>query len=750
MPAPFRSADEWKSSLMLLPDNAFFDLMRSVFGNVKTPFNKQRLLDDLAAFLCREDIRRNLAAYISAGDAKLIAAVAALHEPVPEDIESFFAGEYTFAELHAMLLNLEERFILYRIRRDGVRHLALNPLLEPILEPYITDRRVLFPSSPALPQGQRQTPPASDDRILAALFAFTGEDREFFKAEGGIRKKMLDSAKHIFPGLPVQTMIGGLQCLGLLHADGLSLLRDEQKCRDFASLSRRERMEYFSAGIYVFLSETEHSAGPIPFYVYQNYIKFLSIFIHQFVSLIENDRIYPLFTLRRIANLLEMEITLNRTGGRQLNTADRRIHIETLLEALRLTGLLETCGKDWRIVPRISDAGAEIAAGQAERPCIAMDTPFSCILYPEIAFADALALSSFCNVQTGGHDSTLICFELSRASVIRGFDLGMDAASMLELLDRLSGRRLDESTGWNLRDWEKRYTAVSLYQGMVLCIAPENRYLAESPEKGNAEEAALRGSRQKKPDSQSGPLAPLIARVLAPGVYLLSVSDKAEALDALEKAGVDIIAQPSGPVKKAWGTEFRRSAYPALKDILPEEVFFMEERERIPDGGILGGADAAPEAGAAPDTPAGNGSERGEALKEMFRQTLKERRVSKAEQEELASRIERSMIVSESQLEGVFVRYEKLEARGLDYVGKAAIVKQAMAAKSFVEVFWSGAGGIVQQALGIPESLEKSGGGTILLLRVMQEEHSGGSELIRLPLGKISLIRRIKQSIFED
>ncbi|MDR1904262.1 MAG: hypothetical protein LBQ88_18505 [Treponema sp.] len=774
-PDLFRSTDEWKSSLMLLPDNAFFDLMRSVFGNVKTPFNKQRLLDDLAVFLCREEIRGNIAAYISINDAKLIAAVAALHEPVPGDMESFFAGEFSFAELHAMLLNLEERFIIYRFRQNGIQHLALNPLLAPILEPYIADRRALFPSFPdPLSKEPRRTPPVPDDRILAALFAFAGEDREFFKSEGGIRKKVLDAAKHIFPAFPFQTMIGGLQCLGLLYVDGVSLLRDERKCRDFASLSRRERMEYFSAGIYVFLTDAEHSDGSAPFYIYQAYIKFLSSFIHQLVSLMEKDRLYPLSTLSRFAGLLEMDAALNGTsGGKTLsrnfgtwhgvpgrgassdevkgnsaeqNTAKRQIHIGTLLEALRISGLLEACGKDWRVGPCVRDAGTEIAAEPSEHPCIAMDTAFSCMLYPEIAFADALALSSFCNVRAGRHgfDSALVCFELSRVSVIRGFDLGMDAAFMQALLDRLSLHRLDANTGWTLRDWEKRYTAVSLYQGLVLCIAPENRYLAESS--GNAGE----GSIQNRTGALSGPLAPLIARVLAPGVYLLSVSDKAEALDALEKAGVDIIAQPREPVKKGGG--FRHSAYPALKNDLYRENFFMDESVKMSGGEICHGADASAHVPADyPATnPADTASERGEVLKKRFRQVLNERRLSKAEQEELASRIERGMIVSESQLEGVSVRYEKLEARGLDYAGKASIVKQAMTAKSFVEVSWPGAEGITQKALGIPGGLEKSGGETILLLRSMQEKGGNEAELIRLPLGRISLIRRVKQSIFGD
>jgi hypothetical protein len=324
----------------------------------------------------------------------------------------------------------------------------------------------------------------------------------------------------------------------------------------------------------------------------------------------------------------------------------------------------------------------------------------------------------------------------------------MDAASIQALLERLSLHKLEESTSWTLQDWEQRYTAVSLHQGLVLCITPENRYLVESSGEGKARGKVLTRECPGRNKSDA-PLAPLIARVLAPGVYLLSASDKAEALGALEKAGVDIVAQPYGHVKKSGRTEFRYSAYPALKNDLPQEIFFAGDVQS--KGKTCQGADALTDAASDPvPVTEKAASERGEALRERFRQALKERHLSKAEQEELASRIERGIIVSESQLEGVSVRYEKLEARGLDYVGKASIVKQAMAAKSFVEVCCPGPDGIPLKVLGIPDSLEKSDGGTILLLKVMQEEESGKVELIRLPLGKISLIRRIKQSIFED
>jgi hypothetical protein len=68
---------------------------------------------------------------------------------------------------------------------------------------------------------------------------------------------------------------------------------------------------------------------------------------------------------------------------------------------------------------------------------------------------------------------------------------------------------------------------------------------------------------------------------------------------------------------------------------------------------------------------------------------------------------------------------------------------------------WSGPDGAINRVIGKPETLEKSGGETLLVLNPVP----GGSsvqgtlvpgEVIRLPLGKIALLRRIKQSIFGE
>jgi hypothetical protein len=125
--------------------------------------------------------------------------------------------------------------------------------------------------------------------------------------------------------------------------------------------------------------------------------------------------------------------------------------------------------------------------------------------------------------------------------------------------------------------------------------------------------------------------------------------------------------------------------------------------------------------------------------------------LTRDEREELDARIERRVIVSVGQLTPEAVRGEKLEARNMDVTGKTTIVRQAAAASSLVEITPSGAlsEGSGQEGIkrvyGVPVGLEKGDGDTVLVLK-----QEGEPLPVRIPMGKIRVIRRIKKSIFEN
>ena len=727
----FRSVENWKSSLMALPDSSFFELMRSIFGNIKTPFSKQRLMDDLFALLSRNDIRKTLAAYIDEEDHKLIAATALLEDPSPKELEEFFQGEKSSTSLHSLLVNLEERLVIYRFSdeaNNGKRRLALNPVLEPVLSPLAAAMGVLFPSAEAPVEYAEAVAkvkmPVDDNRILTALISFISGEDEFYRA-GAIRKKVMDQAKRLFPDLNLETIARVLELLGLFFSQEEKLVPDDRKIREFGALSPAERRTYWAAGLYHYLTlEEARKTNPEPValaegggdQVYtRGRLRRLAFLIHRFCAITENEpqnfiheniqeaysaelqKLFPEISFRRWIRLLELKDPYSTWGMSLWETSafqkEDRTDFILFMKALEMAGILSPMYVDKSQNP--CRMFIPVNAIEEDGPFIAMNSAFSFILYPGISFDKALTLASFSSIKEG----TPFCFELSRSSVFRGLDLGLGSADMIKLLKELSGNRIDEGLEWTLKDWENRYAGVSLYEGLLLSLSEEMRYLVETR-----------------------PIASLVRKTLAPGLYLLS-GESGETVEALQKAGVDMVARPKPAPEKFKSISPR--VFHSLAGIRETQIQFS------------------------PPQSLQNASEETEHIKEHFRQHLSGLSfIPKAEKDELFSRIERRLIISETQLEKAAVKYERLEARMLDYPGKTAIAKQAIADGSPVEVSWPGPGGLITVSTGIPQALEKKEGENILVLKPFLDQENS-VETIRIPLGKISLLRRIKLSIFE-
>ena len=672
----FRSTAFWKSAVMLMPDNSFFELLRSVFGKIKTPFNKQKLLNDLEGFLLREDIQKTIASYIDQTDAKIIAAAAVFEEPVFEQLENFFSGEFSSAQLQDIIVNLEERFILYRFTEEkknlrqayypagsiGMQvknRLTLNPILKPVLQPIIEDTSALFtppltekPDSSRAPKAKQTI---INDFTLAALYSFILKHESFYKSETAIHKRIIDEGKTLFPGINLTSVLGALQILGLFYTEKNSLFPDKKYINDFCMLSARERCEYNAAALYVY-KKTPPSAEFLP-PLFKRKICDIVNLIHGFMNFLQTDSFYDEITLKRILEVLKAQFFIN-------------IDSEDLLDVMEKTGL-------------ITDGRVSQIKTSEDKPVIAIDSSFTILVYPEIKLIDAVKLASFLNLS---EVNTVICYKLDKDSAVRAFNNGTSADEIIELLNRLVCKKIDDILIWNLKDWEKRHSEVSLKKGVILQLTKEHLYLTETAS-----------------------LSQLIKETLAPGVYLLNENTENEAAEALQKAGIDIIAQNK---EKKENTVSINNHFPSLSS-RKVEIFSAAPNETVKKNDY---AD----------------------LMADFHSQLEKMQLNEAERTELKARIDRRLVLSVSQLKDAHIRFEKLEARLMDYAGKQNIAKQAVSLQSPLEIVWTNKGNEIK-VFGVPKALEKEGNSLTLVV-----------DDNRIPLAKISLLRRIKKSIFES
>ncbi|MDR3019291.1 MAG: hypothetical protein LBU66_00125 [Treponema sp.] len=692
----FRDIEFWKSAVMTMPDNSFFELMRSVFGKIKTPFNKQQLLKDLEAFLLRDDIQNAIAAYIDENDVKIIAAVALFGEPLPEELDGFFSGEMSYVQLHDLIVNLEERFILYRFKGEdkrkiqGKNRLALNPVLKQVLLPY-TENASLFLNDETKTetphvgvQGTAQTAAPNivvNEIVLAGFLSFVSQWETFFRTEGGSpRKQIMEAGKTIFPGIDLEEVVGCLQVLGLFYVDVDKVIPDKKYFNDFALLSKRERSEYLAAALFVY-SEIKLKPGfatsEILPPLYRSRVRETVTFIHGFMDSLDTELAYTQKTLKRTVEILKAR-------------TETMIESDKLLEVIEKTGLIATTLSGLK-------QAVSFAHNKTDTPSIAIDSGVSVIVYPETDFADAVKLAEFLNIKESG---AVVRFELEKESAVRAFDNNITAGEIIDLLNRLSGGRVDDNLVWNLKDWETRHKEVSLKKGVVLTLAQDKQCLAET-----------------------NPLNPLILETLAPGVYLLDENAMQDAATALQNAGVDIIARRQN---KKENTASTYNYFPSLSNNVLYNTFSDTSNKVSSDvsDSPLRETDAA-------------------TLITEFHGILENMKLAKTESSELSARINRRLVLCDAQLKDASVRYEKLEARHLDYAGKQQIAKQAVTQQSPVEVVTKG-----KRIFGVPSALEKEGGELILVFTV--EDLTGMTkEEQRIPLAKISLLRRIKKSIFE-
>ncbi len=685
---------DFKSALLTLGDEAFFELVRNYLGPIRTPFNKHDLIDRLESFLRRPEIQRRIVGLIDEEDAQLLSAVWMLGEPDFDELYLLFAGERSYLDLHQRLLNLEDRLLIYR-NHD---RLLINPILHDLLRERVLRAERLFASRPLR---RDETPVATTwvtDTLLVSLYAYAHEHPELFRADHTLRKRArTDLAERIPPlaepiGSPVgpdgdgagddtparagvhraTVLVDALVRAGALtDHDGIDVV--PEAWRRLASLTPVARLAELAASAAMEAPSGPHapSAGSTG----HSDPGQLAAAIEAVLTTLPGDRALSSRSIERLMLVLAPD---------QSAEVCRRAR-----EAMTLMGLLSRLEGEYVAVGALPEPSDE-------RKPLVVQPNFDVTMPWEFAFDDGLFVARIAELRRHDRYPHL---ELTKERLASALREGEEFEDIVERLQELAAQAVPQNVVVTMRSWASEYESIRLFHGVVLTVEEARRHAIEHADSVRS----------------------LIRRELAPGIYLVDERDVRELQAALEEAGIELVPEvatvrsrePASAGGRTSAAAIDRSRLASIQRVLSAPGKEPVEQPR-PDDWLEG-----------------------------VRERLESSSLSAEQREELSSRIRQKLIVSADQVQAGSVKTEKIEARGLDYVGKVRIIEQAVrSGSSLLEIIERTEDGAPRRRLVEPTEMQKHDGELILVGEELPDRSP-----IELLVRKLGLVRRVRTGL---
>lgn len=682
----------WRESLSVMPDSHFFDLLRMYLGEIKTPYNKQNLIENLSGFLRKEENKQTIISLLSKEDLELLTAIHLIPKTTQKKLMEFFPNK-SFSELYEQLMNLEERLLIFRYidKETGKTQFKITPLLLETLKPLLTKEKIISFSAEFSQENIEEKEAILTPELIAAFVAFVIENPDLVKADGNFKKKIDVQLKEIFPRYTntefFKLMLESFINLNIFRQTDEGIFVIFNRLETFAKLSPQEQYVYLAVGAMghfprdmiqkqsqLFLELLMHIEGVC--YTKENIIKESYLINEQKSQLGENPVKPGRFAaiLREAQNQRDNLLSQEDTSSFSISKLVEIALIFGLLFSVRIPQKVETFYISRKIKDTVESKNLNIDGGYSVSILPGLS------LLKLIPFAKSLEIVKL---------DTILQMEISKKSVLRSFSFGETPESLMFYFSSLSNYDFPQNLKFSIEDWFESYNSGNLYFGYALKIQPEKAALVE-----------------KNPIIQ-----PFIKLTLAPGVFLLDFSSNGEAQRVIEESGLDFI----GNVKKL-KEEVSYIPFPSIKS---RGYFTSVNRDA---------------------TVSGKSLEEISSVKEKFFTLINSGNFSKEEEEELKSRVSRGIIVNQTQLKNVSIHPEKNEAFGMDYLGKIRVIEHAMNSENFAEITYDD---IVY--FGLPVKLEKSSGDSIVsvILEPSKEEK-------QFSLGHAQKIKRIRGAIFKD
>lgn len=691
------SINHWADAFEAMPEEQFFKLIRLYLGEVQTPYNKQRLISQLASFIKNAENTQSILSYLDKKDITFLTAIYLIPNVSQQTLLDFFSG-IGISDFYATLSNLSERLIIYSTKdkySDNVCY-HINPILFEPLKPYLSIESI-FPEH-KIENHFVEDSFCLSQNFLAAFISYIRINKIGCKNDGTIKKNDFTKLEEIFLEqiCYLQLLVNAFLNLSLLKDDGKSFILNNSRIEEFAKLSQFEQYSLLCVASCCHFSR-------------EGLRKYAQLLMNVLNSIPEEG-----FAAKEVLRLL----VLASTQKENKSSFGAKSRFSQILEQTKIKEQSETSNQESNVSANLFEVMIESAisfglltfSGTTENgtkiykknklpelipitdnipKVLNIDSSFTVTLMPGLSLDSLLPLLSFISIKKSG---IVTEFEITRQSISVGFDEGWNPNSIFSELEKFINYELPQNLKINVLEWYKSYSSARLFSGFVLKVTDSNIAIAENNPK----------------------IKKYIKEKLAEGIYLLDISIDSDIKTFIKDSGLDFL----GKIQQAEPSQESLS-FPKLFEN-PSVLISLEETLKSSNKKIL------------------NVKESHQKITKL-EELVKQKEISQQQKESLLYKISNRLILSENQLNSTSIRTEILEADGMDFAGKNHLIEVAIKEDDMMELtFPSGNSSGFFTIVGKPLKIVKQVGESIV-----EFQCEPSKEIENFLISKITHLKRI-------
>lgn len=627
----------WADCISSLSDSKFFDMMRLYLGEIETPYNKQRLIEQLAGFIKNPVNSDNLLALLDEYDIKLLTALDIIKNPTQESIIQFFSQDFSTAEIVTEISNLIARLLVFeeKDRYSQKKYLRINPYIYEKLKKQLVLSNIIVPA--VVKKSSLEDVFTISPDFISAFISFINTKGCSCKSDGMMKKNAQAKAVALFPGKQkiVQLLLTAFINLNLVHEGEKSFETDRGRLELFSELSEPQQ--------YAFICAASCSR-----FGREGLKKEAQLLLDTLCSIPKNGA--TLADIVRLGFLAgskkeEEQVASKSRFSRMLEAARQADGvlpeqsgdlIDRMLDSAVQFGLLIKTGYDEKgkeifiQAPVMANGFEKNNEKQFPKNLVNIDSTFTVSIMPGLSLKKLLPLIDFLEIKTFG----VVCeFEITKKSVSIAFDCGQNAETLCSVLEKYTNYELPQNLKINIFEWFDSYSSAMIYRGYVLKVKKNNIALVENNPR----------------------ISRCIKEKLADGIYLLNIPVETDISAFVEESGLDFMGSVKNPFVSG-----EKLAFPVLQEGRVS-VLGVEEPAKI------------------------NFSAAGHLLNSL-KEELKKMELSKNQRESLENRIHNRLILTKEQLVATSIRSEILEAEGMDFGGKLHLFEAGLKENDMMEI----------------------------------------------------------------